>query len=100
SGQLPPQYSELMEFQYPNDQLTRTTAYQSVTDIKRLFEDPDNDLMAQIDIDQIDSPRPQQTTTKSEDQPAIYLQHGFNRPLFMMEENNVTPAQIGTATHL
>lgn len=99
-GQLPPQYSELMEFQYPNDQLTRTTAYQSVTDIKRLFEDPDNDLMAQIDIDQIDSPRLQQTTAKNEDQPAIYLQHGFNRPLFMMEENDVTPAQIGTATHL
>ncbi|GKS80923.1 ATP-dependent helicase/nuclease subunit A [Ligilactobacillus pabuli] len=95
-GQLPPKYAQLLEFKYPNTQLTLTTAYQSVTDIKRLFEDPDNDLMGQMDIDQLD----QAQRAKKEVQQATYLQHGFERPLFMLEEENVTPAQIGTATHL
>lgn len=95
-GQLPAKYAKLLEFQYPDTQLTLTTAYQSVTDIKRLFEDPDTDLMGQINIDQLD----QAQRAKKEVQQATYLQHGFERPVFMLEEENVTPAQIGTATHL
>lgn len=98
SGQLPADYSALMEFKYPDTQLTMTTAYQSVTDIKRLFEDPDNDLMGQVNIDQVGNSN--QNKDQNDEKHALYLQHGFERPLFMMEENNVTPAQVGTATHL
>lgn len=97
SGQLPAGYAALMDFDYPDKQLTVTTAYQSVTDIRRLFEDPDTDLMGQIDIDQAGNFN---ESTDHEAQRTAYLQHGFERPLFMMEEANVTPAQIGTATHL
>lgn len=97
SGQLPAKYVDLMGFEYPQQQLTITTAYQSVTDIKRLFEDPDNDLMGEMDLEQIDDKN--DTATKEVHQ-ATYLQHGFERPLFMLEEKNVTPAQVGTATHL
>ncbi|GBG94104.1 ATP-dependent helicase/nuclease subunit A [Ligilactobacillus salitolerans] len=92
SGQLPPMFAQKLNFKYPEEQLTLTAAYQSVTDIKRLFEDPDNETMGVANLEQ--------SAGQFEEQPAQYLQHGFKRPLFMTEENNVTPAQIGTATHL
>ncbi len=98
SGQLPPEYAALLTYKYPKEQLTLTTAYQSVTDIKRLFEDPDNESMGQIDVDRLGGSS--ESFEKQDPGQSVYLQHGFERPRFMTEEKDVTPTEIGTATHL
>src|SRR5699024_6410585 len=42
----------LMAYTYPHEAATQTTSYQSVSEIKRLFEDPDNAQLLQLDVSQ------------------------------------------------
>lgn len=76
----------LMESEYSHQTATQTTSYQSVSEIKRLFEDPDQSQLLQLNFD---------------DQQAVsrYVEPEFNRPAFMQENIRPTHAEIGTAVH-
>ncbi|WP_313469211.1 3'-5' exonuclease, partial [Carnobacterium sp.] len=77
----------LMNYEYRFEKATHTTSYQSVSEIKRLFEEPDDGQMVKIDINQ---PRNQNR----------YVEDRLARPKFMAEVTVPTNAEIGTATHL
>lgn len=76
----------LMEAQYPHEAATTTTSYQSVSEIKRLFEDPDESHMLKLDL----------SDTK---RVSRYVEPEFPRPRFMQETVMPNSAEIGTATH-
>ena len=53
------QIVDIMNFKYPHQAATQTTAYQSVSEIKRLFDDPDNVQLgnySQVDSSQMIKP--------------------------------------------
>ncbi|MGB6179251.1 helicase-exonuclease AddAB subunit AddA [Carnobacterium sp.] len=77
----------LMDYSYRYEKSTHTTSYQSVSEIKRLFEEPEDELMVKIDVNQ---PRNQNR----------YVEDKLRRPRFMAEMTAPTSAEIGTATHL
>lgn len=86
------QIKHVMTFDYPHVAATHTTAYQSVSEIKRLFDDPDNVQLgnyARIDTDQLIKP-------------GRYTQPSLATPTFISENGTHKPAptEIGTATHL
>ncbi len=76
----------LMEAKYGHEIATRTTSYQSVSEIKRLFEDPDQAHLLQIDL-------------SKQGQTARYVETELGRPTFMQDEIKPTNAEIGTAVH-
>lgn len=78
---------------YDQEALTRTTAFQSVSDIKRLFEDPDT-----LQMGSLASLRRKQDPQAHKSQ--RYLRDEFTLPDFMTQETTVSPSEIGTATHL
>ncbi|MCM3512514.1 helicase-exonuclease AddAB subunit AddA [Carnobacterium inhibens] len=77
---------ELMNYTYEHEGATHTTSYQSVSEIKRLFEEPGSDQMVKIDVNQ---PRSRNR----------YVEETLDRPLFMAELTAPSSAEIGTATH-
>lgn len=76
----------LMNYTYEHEGASHTTSYQSVSEIKRLFEEPDSDQMVKIDVSQ---PRNRNR----------YVEDSLDRPLFMTELTVPSNAEIGTATH-
>lgn len=74
----------ILDFQYPHEDAVKTTAYQSVSEIKSLFSDPDDEQMAPAEI--ISRGR--------------YTQKQFKRPQFLAQEKKVSATDIGSATHL
>ncbi|MRN06064.1 helicase-exonuclease AddAB subunit AddA [Lactobacillus sp. 0.1XD8-4] len=83
--------AKILRYRYPNVVATQTTAYQSVTDVKRVFEDPDTRNMARWDYDQ-------QRKIKTQ---GMYLNNKFDVPPFIQQNNSQpAPTDIGTATHL
>lgn len=76
---------DLMSYRYHHEGATRTTSYQSVSEIKRLFEEPEDTRMIKIDVSQ---PRNR------------FVSDRLARPKFMSEVSAPTPTEIGTATHL
>lgn len=74
-----------MEYEYTHESATRTTSYQSVSEIKRLFEEPENARMVKIDVNK---PRNR------------FVSEKLSRPKFMSDESEPSAAEIGTATHL
>lgn len=86
------QIKQLLEARYPYQVATKTTAYQSVTDVKRLFEYPDNAVEAQWDYEQ------QQREKQAQ---GIYFNNHFAEPAFIKQADEQPAATtIGTATHL
>ncbi|GEK89077.1 DNA helicase/exodeoxyribonuclease V, subunit A [Alkalibacterium putridalgicola] len=77
----------LMNKPYAYQIATQTTSYQSVSEIKRLFEEPDDGQMVKIDVT-----KPRQVNRYVEDQ--------LSRPSFIHEDLKPTPAEVGQATHL
>lgn len=75
---------QILNFKYPYYNSVKTTAYQSVSEIKFLFGDPDEDSLEKSKI--IDSGR--------------YTLQDFAKPNFLIKSDNVTGAEIGSATHL
>ena len=75
----------ILDFQYTHQDAVNTTAYQSVSEIKGLFSDPDDDEMARADIIN-DSGR--------------YFSNQFKKPSFLVETKKVSATDIGSATHL
>jgi ATP-dependent helicase/nuclease subunit A len=78
---------KIVHFSYPQTQATQTTSYQSVSEIKRLFEEPDDGQMVKIDV----------TNPTNQHR---YVEDEWNRPRFITEKAKPTPAEIGQATHL
>lgn len=71
---------QVMQYRYPFETETKTTTYQSVSELKRLFEDPD---IAQL----------------SQENYGRYVQQQLAVPKFLKKQQRITPAIIGTATH-
>lgn len=79
-----------LDYRYPHEKATMTTSYQSVSEIKRLFDDPDNADEARIDwqsTDQVESQRRFRFTGSELAKPAF------------LEETEIEGRQIGSATH-
>src|SRR5699024_8847597 len=80
------QAMEIITYDYPYQLSTTTTNYQSVSEVKQLFEEPNNEKLAKIDW--TDESRINRYTTNL-----------LERPKFLQEETPPTPAEIGQATH-
>ncbi|WP_125588864.1 helicase-exonuclease AddAB subunit AddA [Companilactobacillus jidongensis] len=76
--------SNILNFKYQHQEAVETTAYQSVSEIKGLFADPDDDEMA----------------TDLLSDKGKYIQDTFAKPKFLAETKSVSAAEIGSATHL
>src|SRR5699024_6137949 len=76
----------IIEHDYPYQLSTITTNYQSVSEVKQLFEEPNNEKLAKIDW--TDESRINRYTTNL-----------LERPKFLQEETSPKPAEIGQATH-
>lgn len=81
--------NQLMSFNYHYQAETQTTAYQSVSEIKRLFEDPD--------LKQLGDYQPEWQTAQGGNR---FVTHDLGQPAFMQTINEPTSAEVGTATHL
>ena len=85
-------WHQVLNFDYGFEEATRATAYQSVSEIKRLFEDPDlqagrGPVDARLDVADMSGLRLTDET--------------LPEPEFMQEaETRISSAAIGTATHL
>ena len=75
---------KLYNFEYPFIDATHTTAYQAVSEIKRAFNDPDEDKLENAHLISSNN---------------RYLQPIDANPTFI-KNNKFTGAEIGTATHL
>ena len=80
---------DILNFSYPNESATKTASYQSVSEIKRLFEDPDEKHLQVIDFSK-------KLTTKAN----RIVGEELAKPKFLAEVKEITQAEIGTATHL
>ncbi|KRK45484.1 helicase-exonuclease AddAB subunit AddA [Dellaglioa algida] len=79
------QIDKVLNFKYPFDNLTKTTAYQAVSEVKRLFDDPTNREMDQLSI---------------AGQGNRYVTSELAVPKFMQGVTAPTGSDIGSATHL
>lgn len=87
--QLLKQVVDRLNYQYTDLSATVTTSYQSVSEIKRVFEDPDNRELQVLDL----SKHLNLTGNK-------IVGDELAKPNFLSEMAEVTPAEVGTATHL
>ncbi|WP_261805597.1 helicase-exonuclease AddAB subunit AddA [Lapidilactobacillus luobeiensis] len=94
----------LLDFEYPHQSATQTTAYQSVSEIKQAFTDPDQFRLSFLPLaGQQTAPRPLpagQLGADNDRLPGRFLAQDFPEPAFLATDQAVTGAQIGTATHL
>lgn len=100
SQPMDPTIQSILDFQYPHLELTRESAYQAVTDIKRLFDDPDNNLMDQLQAENSENSAQVELNVIDETPTVTPKIHVFRQPNFMTTEVIASPAKIGTATHL
>ena len=77
-----------LEASYDYDAATKTASYQSVSEIKRVFEDPDDRDLLTLDL--AEQPVHRYRYTNKE----------LARPRFFEREQTVSAAEIGTAMHL
>ena len=87
---LDPLIKGVLDFNYPYFDLTKEPAYEAVTEIKHLFDDPDNEEMLTVD--------PKELTINT--QKKVPVTYAFSKPNFITTEVIASPAKIGTATHL
>lgn len=80
-----------LDYQYPHEKATKTTSYQSVSEIKRMFDDPDNSDEARIDWLSVEE---QETNRRYR-----FTETELPKPAFL-EETSVAGSQVGSATHL
>ena len=80
----------VLDFKYGDEVATKTTAYQAVSEVKRLFDDPDKFEMnySEVQIDQKMKPQYR------------YVTDELPKPRFMQQSKVVKSTDIGTATHL
>lgn len=91
-------FAQVLGYQYPHQAATKTTAYQSVTDVKRVFEDDDPRLGQYDYADNSDQPDGQVAERRHS---GIYINPDFAVPSFIQQDTSRPQAtQVGTATHL
>ena len=77
---------DIIEYDYPYQLSTITTNYQSVSEVKQLFVEPNNEKLAKIDW-------------TDESRINRYTRNSLERPKFLQEETTPKPAEVGQATH-
>lgn len=87
---LTPEFLERLEFIYPHEQSTKTTSYQSVSEMKRLYNDPDDQWQEKLEW--------QSMVDREQQKHYRYVSDQLEKPSFM-EDEKMSPALIGTATH-
>lgn len=83
--------NQRLEFVYPYQHAEKTTSYQSVSEIKRLFEDPDDSQASKLTWEN--------DQKLAINQPFRYTQEQLAQPKFLQEKSTPSAAAIGTATH-
>ncbi|MHC5267725.1 helicase-exonuclease AddAB subunit AddA [Enterococcus sp. LJL98] len=81
---------DLLEFKYPFEKSTMTTSYQSVSEMKRLYNDPDEKEISKLVWES--------TLEQSQREQYRYVSERLSQPRFM-QEKKVDGAAIGSATH-
>ncbi|MGM9903921.1 MAG: helicase-exonuclease AddAB subunit AddA [Enterococcus sp.] len=82
---------ERLAYTYPYEASAQTTSYQSVSEIKRLFEDPDDSTDARLTWESSEK--------RAFAQPFRYTQQQLAEPRFLQKDRRVSSAAVGTATH-
>lgn len=92
----------LLNFQYPHQTATQTTAYQSVSEIKQAFTDPDQFQLSFLPLTLTGTAAQQEAANllPPTDLSGRLVNDDFPKPNFMTQQQKVTGAQVGTATHL
>ncbi|WP_057802605.1 helicase-exonuclease AddAB subunit AddA [Pediococcus stilesii] len=80
----------ILDFKYHDEDATKTTAYQSVSEIKRVFDDPDK---LELNFSEVGADQKIKTQNR-------YVTDSLQKPRFMNEVAQPKPTEIGTATHL
>ena len=82
---------DILEYKYEYTSATKTTAYQSVSEVKRLFEDPDDYGLPKLEID-----------NNGQIQANRFVNEQLSIPRFAQQVTKTAPQSqaIGTATHL
>lgn len=80
-----------LDYRYPFKESTQTTSYQSVSEIKRLFEDPDDTLDTKLVW--------KSSETRGLNRQFRYTQDTFAQPRFLQKTQKISAAAVGTATH-
>ncbi len=85
-------WQTILNFEYPYETATRATNYQSVSELKRLFEDPDI----------VDGQRGLDRRLVGDDLAGLrFTATELPEPEFLqIDDGKVAPAAVGTATHL
>lgn len=81
----------ILAYDYPNKVASNTAAYQSVSEMKRLFEDPDRGSLKALDITESGEFQPANELVSKELVLPEFMTDGSKRP---------SSAAVGTATHL
>lgn len=76
-----------MNYKYKYTVSTETTNYQSVSEVKQLFDEPDDGKLVKINLSE-------------REQTHRFTEELLNRPKFLQETTAPTPSEIGQATHL
>lgn len=82
-----------LNYQYPFEVATRTTSYQSVSEIKRVFDDPDNKEIGKIEVNQDNSIQASPLIVNR------MIEGDLGKPKFLETVQVPSAAEIGTATH-
>ncbi|EFR31977.1 helicase-exonuclease AddAB subunit AddA [Eremococcus coleocola] len=88
--------SQALDFDYPHQLASRTSSYQSVSELKRLYEEPDN-----LSLSYYRDRRPQASKAGQDQIQGIrYTQDSFKSPSFIESESTISATEIGSLTHL
>ncbi|WP_207940292.1 helicase-exonuclease AddAB, AddA subunit [Enterococcus sp. DIV2402] len=84
------EFQRRLAFTYPLEKSTMTTSYQSVSEMKRIYNDPDEQDIAKLDWES--------TFEQSRKQHFRYASDELAKPKFLQKEK-IEPTAIGSATH-
>lgn len=82
--------NEVLNFKYRDEVATKTTAYQSVSEVKRIFDDPDK---LEMNFSEVTNEQQLKTVNR-------FVNKTLPSPKFLEKVRKPKPTEIGTATHL
>lgn len=80
---------DLTNYSYPYQLSTQTTNYQSVSEVKQLFEEPNSEKLSKLDW----------SNMADDSRVNRFTEDLFERPKFLQEDKAPNAAEIGQATH-
>ncbi len=83
------QVVDRLDFTYDEIDATKTTSYQSVSEVKRLFEDPDNQELPTLEL-----------MNRKKEKAYRQVTGELAKPKFLTQEVSVSAAEVGSAVHL